>query len=137
MEIRVNKNRTKIIVAVFVVCVIAIVAVAVNKTGRDKSGNGEADQLQTAQTTAEPQQTEASSGSAVRAEADKIPVKEIYQDYFLVGAAINGSDVDTAAINHEGMSEILKEHFNSTTLSNLMKPDYLLDQKASKCAGIH
>ncbi len=132
MEIRVNKNRTKIIVAVFVVCVIAIVAVAVNKTGRDKSGNGEADQLQTAQTTAEPQQTEASSGSAVRAEADKIPVKEIYQDYFLVGAAINGSDVDTAAINHEGMSEILKEHFNSTTLSNLMKPDYLLDQKASK-----
>lgn len=60
------------------------------------------------------------------------PVKDIYKDYFLVGAAINGSDLSTMALNHEGMTEILKKNFNTTTLSNLMKPDYLLDQKASK-----
>lgn len=36
------------------------------------------------------------------------------------------------AIKHKGMAKILKENFNSTTLSNLMKPDYLLDEKATK-----
>ncbi|HBZ64441.1 MAG TPA: hypothetical protein DEO89_07595, partial [Lachnospiraceae bacterium] len=36
------------------------------------------------------------------------------------------------ALNHKGMTEILKENFNSTTLSNLMKPEYLLDEKATK-----
>ncbi len=59
-------------------------------------------------------------------------LKDVYSDYFLMGAAINGSSVSTAAINHEGMAEILKKHFNSTTLSNLMKPSYLLDQAGSK-----
>ncbi len=59
-------------------------------------------------------------------------VKDLYQDVFLVGAAINGNSLKTMALKHDGMKEILKKHFNSTTLSNLMKPEYLLDQKASK-----
>ena len=59
-------------------------------------------------------------------------LKDVYADYFLVGAAINGSSVETAAINHPGMAAILKKHFNSTTLSNLMKPQYLLDYEAAK-----
>lgn len=67
-------------------------------------------------------------------EYDGTPVKEIYQDYFLVGAAINGKSQETAAINHEGMAEILKTHFNSTTLSNLMKPEHLLDEEATKAS---
>lgn len=67
-----------------------------------------------------------------KVEYNNEPVKDIYKDYFLVGAAINGKDLDTMALNHEGMTKILKKHFNTTTLSNLMKPDYLLDQKASQ-----
>lgn len=67
-----------------------------------------------------------------KVEYNNEPVKDIYKDYFLVGAAINGKDLDTMALNHEGMTEILKKNFNTTTLSNLMKPDYLLDQKASQ-----
>ena len=60
------------------------------------------------------------------------PLKEVYSDYFLMGAAINGSSVATMALNHEGMTEILKTQFNSTVLSNLMKPQYILDQAASQ-----
>lgn len=57
-------------------------------------------------------------------------LKDLYSKYFMMGAAINGSDKETAAIHHEGMSEVLKKHYNSTSLSNLMKPCYLLDEKA-------
>lgn len=53
----------------------------------------------------------------------------------MMGAAINGSDKSTAAIHHEGMANILKKHYNSTTLSNLMKPCYLLDEKACAKKG--
>lgn len=57
-------------------------------------------------------------------------LKDLYSKYFMMGAAINGSDKKTAAIRHKGMSEVLKKHYNSTSLSNLMKPCYLLDEKA-------
>lgn len=65
-------------------------------------------------------------------EDDNMPVKDIYQDYFMVGAALNGSSLSTMALNHKGMAGILKKHFNSTVLSNLMKPQYLLDEEATK-----
>lgn len=62
-------------------------------------------------------------------------MKELYQSSFMVGAAINGSQASTAAIRHEGMANILKKHYNSTTLSNLMKPNYLLDESACQKAA--
>ncbi len=62
------------------------------------------------------------------------PLKEIYAPYFLMGGAINGYSKETAAINHKGMADILKRHFNSTTLSNLMKPSYFLNREASLAA---
>ena len=64
-------------------------------------------------------------------DTDGPALKDIYADYFMMGAAINGTDKETAAIHHEGMAAVLKKHYNSTTLSNLMKPCYLLDEK--KC----
>lgn len=89
----------------------------------------------------------AASGQAVSGQAadpvtdrsvsdvDGPALKDLYADYFMMGAAINGSDKDTAAIHHEGMADVLKKHYNSTTLSNLMKPVYLLDEKACAKAG--
>ena len=65
-------------------------------------------------------------------EDDNMPVKDIYQDYFMVGAALNGTSLSTMALNHKGMAGILKKHFNSTVLSNLMKPEHLLDEQATK-----
>ena len=58
----------------------------------------------------------AASESAVSPAAvvtEEAPAKDIYKDYFLVGAAINGSDIDTMAIKHKGMAKILKENFRS------------------------
>lgn len=66
---------------------------------------------------------------------NSLPIKDIYADYFMVGAAINGSSLETMALNHRGMTDILEKHFNSTVLSNLMKPDSLLDQSASKASA--
>ncbi len=82
--------------------------------------------------TAEPEETAEATPAPTENPGEAVPAKDVYQDYFLVGAAINGSSLDTMALHHEGMTKILKENFNSTTLSNLMKPDYLLDQKASQ-----
>lgn len=66
---------------------------------------------------------------------DAVSVKDVYKDYFLVGAAINGKDELTMSLHHEGMTQILKKHFNSTTLSNLMKPEHTLDEAASKASA--
>lgn len=59
-------------------------------------------------------------------------LKDVYQKYFLMGAAINGSSTTTMALNHKGMTGILLKHFNSTVMSNLMKPEHLLDQEKTK-----
>lgn len=79
----------------------------------------------------ESKKTQNNSGTKVMKD---YALKDVYADYFLVGAAINGYSVETAAINHPGMAAILKKHFNSTTLSNLMKPQYLLDYEATKAS---
>lgn len=61
-----------------------------------------------------------------------IPMKEAYQDYFWIGTAINGSDVNVSSLRSPEMNAIAAYHFNSITYSNLMKPSYLLDQNGSK-----
>nr|MBP3598767.1 endo-1,4-beta-xylanase [Eubacterium sp.] len=66
---------------------------------------------------------------------DEMPIKEIYKDYFMMGAAINGSSLSTMSLHHKGMNGILLKHFDSTVLSNLMKPQYTLDQVASKASA--
>lgn len=117
-----------VVVAVIVLGVLSYALATRHKANEPKTaGNRE-----TVKTTETAVSESAVSPAAVVTE--ETPAKDIYKDYFLVGAAINGSDIDTMAIKHKGMAKILKENFNSTTLSNLMKPDYLLDEKATKRA---
>lgn len=59
-------------------------------------------------------------------------VKDAYSEYFSIGAAINGTSLETSTAASPEMRQVMKRHFNSTTLSNLMKPEYLLDQEASQ-----
>lgn len=115
--------------------IVMTAAMVFSVTSCGSAGNQE----ETAANTQKPDTGMAASSGAVdgteettKVEYNNEPVKDIYKDYFLVGAAINGKDLDTMALNHEGMTEILKKNFNTTTLSNLMKPEYLLDQKASQ-----
>lgn len=93
-----------------------------NRTGDSGSGTGSA-------------VSESSVTDRFVSDKEGPALKDLYADYFMMGAAINGSDKSTAAIHHEGMSAILKKHYNSTTLSNLMKPAYLLDEKANSKEG--
>lgn len=124
-----KSKSMKLLIAIFVVCSIAIVVVAVGRN--QKSGEQPSEETAAVSRTAV-RAGDASSGSSVDALSEDTPVKDIYRDYFLVGAAINGNSSETMALEHEGMADILKKHFNSTTMSNLMKPEFLLDQKASK-----
>lgn len=58
-------------------------------------------------------------------------LKDAFADYFTLGAAINGTSHNNSTIALDAMAEVLKYHFNSTTFSNLMKPQFLLDQQQS------
>ncbi len=65
-------------------------------------------------------------------------VYEAYSKYFSIGAAINGTSPGTSTAAAPEMRQVMKRHFNSTTLSNLMKPEYILDEegcKANAAAG--
>lgn len=52
-------------------------------------------------------------------------------EYFKLGAGIYGSAIDNCAINSPEYMIVTKKHFNSVTLTNLMKPSYVLDQEQS------
>ena len=58
------------------------------------------------------------------------PLKDAYAPYFKVGVGLTGYAPHMMTTS-EAMSEVVKYHFNSATLTNLMKPSYLLDQAGS------
>ena len=58
-------------------------------------------------------------------------LKDSNKDYFKIGAGIYGSTLDNCAINSPEHMIVAKKHFNSVTMTNLMKPSYLLDQRQS------
>lgn len=58
-------------------------------------------------------------------------LKEVYAPYFKIGVGLTGYAPNVMMTTSEAMSEVVKYHFNSATLTNLMKPSYLLDQRAS------
>jgi len=59
---------------------------------------------------------------------------ESFKQYapFRVGVGINGYSRTTSGILSKKMDDIVLYQFNSITLTNVMKPQYLLDQGASK-----
>ncbi len=59
-------------------------------------------------------------------------LKDLCADSFLLGVGINGSTPENQCLNIPEYMEMSKEHFNSCTLTNLMKSAYILDQAGSK-----
>lgn len=59
-------------------------------------------------------------------------LKDGCADYFLLGVGINGSTLENLTTYDEEYMALVKKHFNSVTMSNLMKPCYLLKQAESK-----
>ena len=58
-------------------------------------------------------------------------LKELCEKYFKFGVGINGSTLENLTTNSEEYMALVKQHFNSATLSNLMKSCYILKQDAS------
>jgi len=64
-----------------------------------------------------------------------IPLKEAAAPYFKFGMAMTGNQASTFAVKSPEMRELLKYHCNTTTATNLMKPQYMLVQSECKKAA--
>ncbi len=62
--------------------------------------------------------------AALEAEA----MKELSKNYFRFGIGLTGNAIATAAVNSPEYMAVVEHHFNSVTLTNLMKPTFLLDE---------
>ena len=58
-------------------------------------------------------------------------LKEYCKEYFSLGVGINGSTLQNLTLNSEEYMTLAKQHFNSVTLTNLMKSCYILKQELS------
>ena len=76
---------------------------------------------------------EVSTEEPVIEEEDYI-LKDGCADYFLLGVGIYVSTLDNLTTYDEEYMALVKKHFNSVTMSNLMKPGYLLKQEESKAS---
>ncbi len=77
--------------------------------------------------------TEAGDGDETNAEASEdIALKDACSDYFMLGVGINGSTLENLTTYDEEYMALVKKHFNSVTMSNLMKPCYILQQRESQ-----
>lgn len=63
---------------------------------------------------------------------EEMALKDACADYFTLGVGINGSTLENLTTYNPEYMELVKEHFNSVTLTNLMKCSYILQQKASQ-----
>lgn len=59
-------------------------------------------------------------------------LKELCNGYFSLGVGINGSTLENQTLNIPEYMAVVKKHFNSCTMTNLMKSVYILDQEGSK-----
>ena len=58
-------------------------------------------------------------------------LKDLCSDFFTLGVGLNGSSLENQTLNMPEYMAVAKKHFNSCTMTNLMKSAYLLDQDAS------
>lgn len=62
-------------------------------------------------------------------------LKDYCSDYFTLGVGINGSTLENQTLNMPEYMLVAKKHFNSCTMTNLMKSCYILDQQGSRQSG--
>ena len=62
-------------------------------------------------------------------------LKDYCSDYFTLGVGINGSALENQTLNMPEYMLVAKKHFNSCTMTNLMKSCYILDQQGSRQSG--
>lgn len=119
-----SRRKSIIITSLLLLAVLAI-------TGCKIQENQAAEPLPTeipiAEATATPEPTSVPTPTPVVVDYDTATLKDVWSDYFYVGAVLNGSGVTT-----DSYKELVKTHFNSLTMENEMKPDSLLDYNTCK-----
>ena len=88
-----------------------------------------------AETAAETFATETAMESETETETEEVwegSLKDLAADYFTLGVGINGSTPDNQTLNIPQYMELSAKHFNSCTMTNLMKSGYILDQPGSQ-----
>ena len=83
-------------------------------------------------TEAEPEASVEESAEEAEAQDEDIALKDAVNNYFTLGVGINGSTLDNLTTYDEEYMAMVKKHFNSVTMSNLMKSAYLLRQQESQ-----
>lgn len=96
----------------------------------DGAGQEEIDTQVGEESSEQPSQEE-SKEPEIPAEPEIESLKAYCEKYFKLGVGINGSTLDNLTLNNEQYMEMVKQHFNSVTLSNLMKSCYILKQDLS------
>ncbi|WP_022761715.1 endo-1,4-beta-xylanase [Butyrivibrio sp. AD3002] len=76
--------------------------------------------------------TETDDTEEESAPTDDAILKDLCSNYFTIGVGINGSTLDNQTLNIPQYMELSKKHFNSCTMTNLMKSCYILDQVGSQ-----
>lgn len=59
-------------------------------------------------------------------------LKDLCSSHFTLGVGINGSTLDNQTLNMPEYMAVVRKHFNSCTITNLMKSAYILDQQGSQ-----
>ncbi|MBD5529801.1 MAG: endo-1,4-beta-xylanase [Lachnospiraceae bacterium] len=59
-------------------------------------------------------------------------LKDYCSDYFTLGVGLNGSTLENQTLNMPEYMAVASKHFNSCTMTNLMKSSYILDQQGSR-----
>lgn len=67
--------------------------------------------------------------------AEDAALKDACSDYFSLGVGINGSTLENLTTYTPEYMELVKKHFNSVTMTNLMKSVYLLRQQESQSSA--
>lgn len=105
---------------------------ATKETGSQSTEVGD---LQESSSVEELQESTVETASASTSEEtvpEDITLKEACEEFFTLGVGINGSDLSNLCTYNEEYMELAAKHFNSVTLSNLMKSCYILQQGESK-----
>ncbi len=104
----------------------------VAETGDNSAGSEENASEAVAEASVEEAASTEASEEAEQDLTDDAILKDLCSDYFSLGVGINGSTLQNQTLNIPQYKELSLKHFNSCTMTNLMKSCYILDQFGSQ-----
>ena len=102
-----------------------------NEKNQTSNANGQSASAEGKSASSETQSGSEKGDAGDKANED-IALKDDCSKYFMLGVGINGSTLENLTTYDDEYMAMVKKHFNSVTLSNLMKSCYILQQKASQ-----